>query len=38
VGSNLGAMPGMLIEIDCIAYKPQVKKAARHSRSRKRSK
>src|SRR6516164_4881051 len=23
VGSNLGATPGMLIEIDCIAYKPQ---------------
>jgi enamine deaminase RidA (YjgF/YER057c/UK114 family) len=23
VGSNLGMSPGMLIEIDCIAYKPQ---------------
>ena len=23
VGSDLGATPGMLIEIDCIAYKPQ---------------
>ncbi|HEV2115196.1 MAG TPA: Rid family hydrolase [Terriglobales bacterium] len=29
VGSNLGAMPGMLIEIDCIAYKPQARKSAR---------
>lgn len=28
VGSNLGAMPGMLIEIDCIAYKPQARKSA----------
>ena len=28
VGSNLGALPGMLIEIDCIAYKPQARKAA----------
>ncbi len=24
VGSDLGASPGMLIEIDCIAYKPQI--------------
>lgn len=23
VGSNLGASPGMMIEIDCIAYQPQ---------------
>ena len=28
VGSDLGAMPGMLIEIDCIAYKPQSRKAS----------
>lgn len=28
VGSDLGALPGMLIEIDCIAYKPQARKAA----------
>ncbi len=33
VGSNLGAMPGMLIEIDCIAYKPQARKAAGKGRS-----
>jgi len=31
VGSNLGAMPGMLIEIDCIAYKPQARKSAGRS-------
>jgi 2-iminobutanoate/2-iminopropanoate deaminase len=31
VGSNLGAMPGMLIEIDCVAYKPQARKAAGRS-------
>jgi 2-iminobutanoate/2-iminopropanoate deaminase len=30
VGSNLGISPGMMIEIDCIAYKPQ---AASKSRS-----
>lgn len=35
VGSDLGALPGMLIEIDCIAYKPQPRKAARGQRSRK---
>ena len=28
VGSDLSAMPGMFIEIDCIAYKPQTSKAA----------
>jgi 2-iminobutanoate/2-iminopropanoate deaminase len=33
VGSNLGAMPGMLIEIDCIAYKPQATKYAGKGRS-----
>lgn len=33
VGSNLGAMPGMLIEIDCIAYKPPARKAAGKGRS-----
>ena len=33
VGSNLGAMPGMLIEIDCIAYKPQARKSAGEGRS-----
>jgi 2-iminobutanoate/2-iminopropanoate deaminase len=33
VGSNLGAMPGMLIEIDCIAYKPQARKSAGKGRS-----
>ena len=27
VGSNLSALPGMLIEIDCIAYKPQERKS-----------
>jgi len=31
VGSNLGMSPGMMIEIDCIAYKPQ---AAGKRRSR----
>ncbi|HKT70548.1 MAG TPA: Rid family hydrolase [Terriglobales bacterium] len=31
VGSNLGALPGMLIEIDCIAYKPQARKSAGRS-------
>jgi len=31
VGSNLGAMPGMLIEIDCLAYKPQARKSAGRS-------
>ena len=35
VGSDLGAMPGMLIEIDCIAYKPQARKSARPKRPRK---
>ncbi len=34
VGSNLGAMPGMLIEIDCIAYTPQVRKKAGRGRER----
>jgi 2-iminobutanoate/2-iminopropanoate deaminase len=34
VGSNLGAMPGMLIEIDCIAYKPQGRKTAGNARAR----
>jgi 2-iminobutanoate/2-iminopropanoate deaminase len=34
VGSDLGAMPGMLIEIDCIAYKPQSRKSAGPSRRR----
>lgn len=29
VGSDLSAAPGMLIEIDCIAYKPQAGKATR---------
>jgi len=33
VGSNLGAMPGMLIEIDCIAYKPQARKSTSKGRS-----
>lgn len=33
VGSNLGAMPGMLIEIDCIAYKPPRRKAGGKGRS-----
>lgn len=27
VGSDLSALPGMLIEVDCIAYKPQARKA-----------
>jgi 2-iminobutanoate/2-iminopropanoate deaminase len=27
VGSDLGATPGMLIEIDCVAYKPQGRKS-----------
>lgn len=35
VGSNLGMSPGMMIEIDCIAYKPQ---AARKSRVRTKTK
>ena len=35
VGSNLGMSPGMMIEIDCIAYKPQ---AARKSRRRSQTK
>lgn len=34
VGSNLGALPGMLIEIDCIAYKPQARKAPHQPRMR----
>ena len=38
VGSDLSAAPGMLIEIDCIAYKPPAKKAASsRSRPKKRS-
>jgi hypothetical protein len=36
VGSNLGAMPGMLIEIDCVAYKPQARKAAGRGGKRRR--
>ncbi len=34
VGSNLGALPGMLIEIDCIAYKPQTRKATQRGGKR----
>jgi 2-iminobutanoate/2-iminopropanoate deaminase len=30
VGSNLGMSAGMLIEIDCIAYKPQAAATAAH--------
>ena len=33
VGSDLGALPGMLIEIDCIAYTPQARKAAGKGRA-----
>jgi 2-iminobutanoate/2-iminopropanoate deaminase len=33
VGSNLGMSPGMMVEIDCIAYKPQTA-GKRRSRSR----
>jgi len=29
VGSDLSAAPGMLIEIDCIAYKPQPRRASK---------
>jgi len=29
VGSDLSAAPGMLIEIDCIAYKPQARKTSK---------
>jgi 2-iminobutanoate/2-iminopropanoate deaminase len=29
VGSNLGMSAGMMIEMDCIAYKPQVAEANR---------
>lgn len=36
VGSDLSALPGMLIEIDCIAYKPQARKAAAKGRARSR--
>ncbi|HLK34803.1 MAG TPA: Rid family hydrolase [Terriglobales bacterium] len=32
VGSDLSAAPGMLIEIDCMAYKPQTSKAAGKAR------
>jgi len=36
VGSDLGASPGMMIEIDCIAYKPESagKILSRHGRKR----
>jgi 2-iminobutanoate/2-iminopropanoate deaminase len=34
VGSDLSAAPGMLIEIDCIAYKPLARKAAAEGRAR----
>ena len=34
VGSNLGALPGMLIEIDCIAYKPQAKRPGKNRRKK----
>lgn len=34
VGSDLGHSPGMLIEIDCIAYKPVRKSRAKKSPSR----
>ena len=33
VGSDLRALPGMLIEVDCIAYAPQSKSASRKSKS-----
>jgi hypothetical protein len=36
VGSNLGALPGMLIEIDCVAYKPQTRKTKSEVRLRNR--
>ena len=36
VGSNLGASPGMMIEIDCIAYKPQTAGKSRSRTSTKR--
>jgi 2-iminobutanoate/2-iminopropanoate deaminase len=36
VGSDLSAAPGMLIEIDCIAYKPQVRKMKSKARPRNR--
>ena len=36
VGSNLGASPGMMIEIDCIAYKPQVAAKSRARNVKKR--
>ncbi|MGE5205331.1 MAG: RidA family protein [Chlamydiota bacterium] len=34
VGSDLGALPGMLIEIDCIAYKPQARRQVRFERAK----
>ena len=37
VGSDLGALPGMLIEADCIAYAP-LKKSARENPSQRRRK
>ena len=35
VGSDLGSLPGMLIEADCIAYAPQKKSSGRKSSSKK---
>jgi 2-iminobutanoate/2-iminopropanoate deaminase len=35
VGSDLRALPGMLIEADCIAYAPQVKSGKKKSRPKK---
>ena len=37
VGSNLGASPGMMIEIDCIAYNAQVAGTSRSRTVKKRS-
>lgn len=36
VGSDLGASPGMLIEIDCIAYKPATSQLDRRAVAKKR--
>jgi len=38
VGSDLRALPGMLIEADCIAYAPQSKSASRESTAGKKRK
>jgi 2-iminobutanoate/2-iminopropanoate deaminase len=35
VGSDLGSLPGMLIEADCVAYAPQKKSSGRKSSSKK---